>query len=255
MEARLQLARVQRPQPPVGHRQFHPVRKANPFAHHRGQNQRHPVRQQALRRHRLNEVSSDQAVPAEGLSLERQLALRANLAGHRFSHSVRRRHHLNTVSHKTGSPRPLNLDRPVVRRTHQIKVAARLSEATVAGHLRQPAPVRVSVAAAQSEDSRPATVSPARHLLVQDLAKGEAGKSEVNRESINLQPRRLQRRVRAKREAEEKEDRGLMVNPAGNQEAERLRRLSAARANNKNVERRKARGHHPRGHSNACQFS
>jgi hypothetical protein len=81
------------------------------------------------------------------------------------------------------------------------------------------------------------------------LAKGEAEKSKVNRESINLQPRRPPRRVRAKREAEEKRDKGPMVNLAGNQEAERLLQLNAARGNNKNVERRKARGHHPQGHN------
>jgi hypothetical protein len=73
----------------------------------------------------------------------------------------------------------------VVPRTRQSKGAVKLSELSVARPRRQPGPVRVSVAAAQSENSHPA-VNLACHLTVQALANREPEKSVGNLALINL---------------------------------------------------------------------
>jgi hypothetical protein len=112
-------------------------------------------------------------------------------------------------------------------------------------------PVRVSVAAEQSEDNHPATANLARHLVVQVLARREAEKSVGNLAPINLQPRRLPVQVRAKREADEREGKAPMVNLPGSQKAERQLRLSKGRGN-RSAERKRARGLHRRGHNNSC---
>jgi hypothetical protein len=194
-------------------------------------------------------------VPAGGdPSLERQLALRAVLAERRCSHFVHRRHHLNRVSHKTDSARPLRLARPLVRQTHQSKVAVRPSELAARAHHRRLARARVRVAALLSEGSRRVTASLASHLLAQGLAKGEAEKSVANLESTNLQPRRPRRRVRVKREAEVKGDKGRSVNLAASQQVVHLPPANAAK-DSRSAERKKARGPHRQSHNKICQFS
>lgn len=121
-------------------------------------------------------------------------------------------------------------------------------ELSAAGRHRRRDPVRVSVAAAQSEDSRQAMVSPACRPLVQVPEKDEPEESEVNRESIDPQPRRPPVQVPAKREEEGREGRAPMVNLVGSQEALRLRLLRAAKAN-RSGERKKERGLHRQGHN------
>jgi hypothetical protein len=106
----------------------------------------------------------------------------------------------------------------------------------------------VSVAAAQNKDNR-ATVNLARQLAAQAPARREAEKSVGNLAPINLQPRRLPVRVRAKREADERDGRGPMVNLPASQKAERKLRLSKGRGN-RSAERKRARGLHRRGHNN-----
>jgi hypothetical protein len=86
-------------------------------------------------------------------------------------------------------------------------------------------PVRLSVAARQNEDSL------------------------VNPPFANLQHRRQRRRVRAKREADNKEVRVRTVNPAGRAQAERHPRPSMGR-DNRSVERKKARGPRYQGRNN-----
>jgi hypothetical protein len=143
--------------------------------------------------------------------------------------------------------------RPAVLRTFQSRVGLKRWKLSVAGHHRQAAgPVRVSVAAAQSEDN-PATASLPRHLRVRVLAKREGQKSEANRESIDLQPRRLAGQVRAKREAEESEGKVPMVNLVGSQEAARHLLLSKGRGReSRSAERKRERGLHRQGHNNSC---
>ena len=137
--------------------------------------------------------------------------------------------------------RPQDRGRLVVQQPLRSKVAVKLWELSEAG--RPPVPVRVSAVAVQSEASRLATASP--HLLVRYRAKDEAQKSEVNLESIDLQRRRLRllAEVQAKREVEESEDKAPMVNPVGSPEVAPLLVLSAAR-DNRNAERKKAKGLH-----------
>ena len=130
-------------------------------------------------------------------------------------------------------------------RTLQSKGAVELSELSVAGqHHHPPVPVHVSVAAAQSKDNRASV-----NLAVQAPAGRGAEKSLGN--LPNLQPRRLPVQVRAKREAEEREGKGPMVNLPASQEAERQLRLSKARGN---PQGKKARGLHRRGHKNLGAF-
>jgi len=200
----------------------------------------------------LNEANNGQEDPGADLSPERQRALQVRLSGHRCHPSVRRRHRLNRASPKAGSARPPNLDGPVVPQALQSKVAGKLSELSVVAPHRQPVPVpaRVSVAALQGKDNR-ATVSLARHLAVQAPARREAEKSVGNLALINLQPRRPPRRVRAKREADEREGKGPMVNLPASQEAERQLRLSKGRGN---PQRKKERGLRRRGHNNLLIF-
>ena len=152
------------------------------------------------------------------------------------------RHRLNTVSRKADSARPPKLDRPVVPRTLQGKVAVKLSDLNAA-HRRQPAQVRMSVAAAQSADSK-ATANLARRLRVRVRVSREAEKSEANRESINLKPHRLPVQVQAKREVP-------MVNLAASQEVERLLQLSTGKGS-RSAERKRARG--PRRHEDHNNF-
>jgi hypothetical protein len=122
------------------------------------------------------------------------------------------------ASRKAGSARPQNLGSLVAPQTLHSKGAVKLSELSVAGHRRQRVvPVRVSVAAEQSEDNHPATASLARHLVVQVLARREAEKSVGN--LPNLQPRRLPVRVRAKREADHREGKAPLVNLPASQKA------------------------------------
>ena len=156
------------------------------------------------------------------------------------------------ASRKAGSARPQNLGSPVAPQTLHSKGAVKLSELSVAGHRRhRVVPVRVSVAAEQSEDNHPATVNLARRLVVQVLARREAEKSVGNLAPINLQPRRPAVQVRAKREAHEKEGKAPMVNLLASQKAERQLRLSKGRGN-RSAERKRARGLHRRGYNNFC---
>jgi hypothetical protein len=166
----------------------------------------------------------------------------------------------------------------VVPQALQSKGAVKLSELSVVALHRQPVPVRVSVAAAQSKGNRD-TVSLARHLGVQAparreaeksvdnlapinlqprrlpvrvRAKREAERSEANRELINLPPHRLPAQARARREAEESVDKRPMVNRPGSQEPERQLRLSKGRGN---PQRKKERGLRRRGHNNLLIFA
>ena len=92
------------------------------------------------------------------------------------------------------------------RRTLQSKVAVKPSELSGVGRHRRPASVRVSVAAAQGEASHLATASLARHLLVQVLAKHQAGKDVDNLAFRDLQPHRQRAQGRTKHEVEGKEE-------------------------------------------------
>ena len=114
-------------------------------------------------------------------------------------------------------------------------------------------PVRVSVAAAQSEDNR-ATANLARHqVVVQVPARREAEKSVGSLAPISLQPRRLsvQVQLRAKRVVDERESKALMVNLAVSQEAERHLRLSKG---NRSVERKRSRVLRRQGNNNLVSF-
>jgi hypothetical protein len=205
--------------------------------------------QAAHRLHHLNQANA-QEDQADDLSPGQPPALQGHLSGHQCNLSVRRRHHVNKVSSKEeGSAQPLNLDRPVVRQALWTKGAVKLSELSVAGHHHHPpVPVRVSVAAAQSKDNR-ATVDLARHLAVQAPARRGAEKSLGN--LPNLQPGRLLVRVLAKREADEREAKGPMVNLPASQKAERQLQLSKGRGNPR---RKKAKELHRRGPKNLAAF-
>jgi hypothetical protein len=95
----------------------------------------------------------------------------------------------------------------------------------VAGRRRQPAPVRVSVAAAQNEDNR-GTPNLARQLVA---------------------------RVRARREADDREGQAPMVNPPGSRKTKRRLRRSKVKGN-RSEERKKARGLHRQSHNNFTHF-
>jgi hypothetical protein len=180
----------------------------------------------------LNAPNNGQEDLPDDLSPARQRALQARLSGHRGNLSARRRHRLNRASRKgAGLPQPRNPDRLVVRPTRQSKGAVKLSELSVAGHQHQPVPVPVNVAVAQNEKSRPASDNLVRHPVVQGLARREAEKSADNLAPINRQPRHLEVRVRAKREAEQSEGKAPMVNLAGSQKPDGQPRLRKGRGN------------------------
>jgi hypothetical protein len=126
-------------------------------------------------------------------------------------------------------------------RARQSKVAVERPRFSAAERL-QPAWVRVSVAAAQSEDSL-ATANLARRLQVLVPVKDKAEKNAGNPESIDLRPHRLPVQVRAKREVEKREGKVPMVNLPASQEVERLLQLSAGKGN-RSAERKRARGPH-----------
>jgi hypothetical protein len=244
-----QLARVQRLRPQEGRRRFRLALEVNRAVVLAPPQHQLEGQQAGHRLHHLNQANA-QEDQADDLSPEQPPALQAHLSEHQCNLSVRRRHRLNKVSNKeAGSAQPPKLDRPVAPRTLQSKGAVKLSELSVAKHRRQPAPVRVSVAAAQNKDNQ-ATVNLARHLAVQVPARREAEKSAGNLAPINLQPRRLPVQLRAKREAHQREGKAPMVNRPASQEAERQLRLSKGRGN-RNTERKKARGLHRRGHNQA----
>jgi hypothetical protein len=97
----------------------------------------------------------------------------------------------------------------------------------VAGHRHQRVvPVRMSVAAEQSEDNHPATANLARHLVVQVLAK---------------------------READQREDKAPTVNLPSSQKAKRQLRLRKGRGN-QSAERKRARGLHRQGLNYLANF-
>jgi hypothetical protein len=139
-------------------------------------------------------------------------------------------------------------------RARQSKAGVERPRSSAAEHHLQPAKVRVSVAAEQSEDNHPATANLALHLVVQVLARREAEKSVGNLAPINLQPRRLPVRVRAKREADQREGKAPMVNLPASQKAERQLRLSKGRGN-RSEERKKAKELHRRGHNKSLRIS
>ena len=129
-------------------------------------------------------------------------------------------------------------------RTLQSKAVVKRPRFSAAEHRLQLAQVRMSVAAAQSADSK-ATANLARRLRVRVRVSREAEKSEANRESINLKPHRLPVQVQAKREVP-------MVNLAASQEVERLLQLSTGKGS-RSAERKRARG--PRRHEDHNNFS
>ena len=132
-------------------------------------------------------------------------------------------------------------------RACQSKAVVEHRRSSAAEHRLQPAKGRVSVAAAQSEDSL-ATASLARRLRVLVPVKD-------NPESIDLRPHHLLVQVQAKREVEEREGKVPMVNLAASQEADRLRlfQLSADKGS-PNAERKRARGLHRRDHNYLANF-
>jgi hypothetical protein len=135
-------------------------------------------------------------------------------------------------------------------RTCQSKaVVERLRSSAAEQHLRL-ARVRVSVAAAPSEDSL-VTANLPRRLQVWVQVNREAQKNADNPESIDLQPHRPQVQVRAKREVEEREGKVRMVNLAASREAQRLLQLSAGKRR-RSAERKRARG--PRRHEDRNNF-
>jgi hypothetical protein len=258
-----QLARVQRLPRQLGHRQFHPVQKANRVVclpeqkerllaqerRYQKQNRHQQDHRDVFCLHQLSGANADRANLGVDLDPEQQPARRECREKARRQLSELRRHHLNMASRKAGSVRPQNLGSLVAPQTLHSKGAVKLSELSVAGHRRQRVvPVRVSVAAEQSEDNHPATANLARPPVVQGLARREAEKSVGNQAPINLQPRRLPVRVRAKREADHREGKAPMVNLPASQKAERQLRLSKGRGN---PQRKKARGLHRRGHNQA----
>ena len=259
-----QLARAQRLRPQEGRRQFHPVQKANRVVclpeqkerllaqerRYQKQNRHQQDHRDVFRLHHLSGAKADRANPGVDLDPEQQPVRRECREKARRRLSEVRRRHLNMASRKAGSARPQNLGSPVAQQTLHSKGAVKLSEPSVAGHRRhRVVPVRVSVAAEQSEDNHPATANLARHLAVQAPARREAEKSVGN--LPNLQPRRLPVRVRAKREADHREGKGPLVNLPASQKAERQLRLSKGRGN-RSAERKKARGLPRRGHNNSC---
>jgi hypothetical protein len=256
-----QLARVQRLPRQLGHRQFHPVQKANRVVclpeqkerllaqerRYQKQNRHQQDHRDVFCLHQLSGANADRANLGVDLDPEQQPARRECREKARRQLSELRRHHLNMASRKAGSVRPQNLGSLVAPQTLHSKGAVKLSELSVAGHRRQRVvPVRVSVAAEQSEDNHQATANLVRHLVVQVLARREAEKSVGN--PINLQPRRLPVRVRAKREADERKRKAPLVNLPVSQKAERQVRPSKGRGN-RSAERKKARGLHRRGHN------
>jgi hypothetical protein len=162
-----------------------------------------------------------QGYPVNDLSSpQRQLARDANLEERPWNLSVHRRHHPHRVGRQAALARfHKNF---ALARTLLSKVAVKLSNPSGAHHRHQQQlqllqQVRGSLAADQSEDSLP------------------------NLAFVNLQPRRQPQRVRAKREADNKEVRVHMVNLADSVQAERRLRPSVGR-DNRSVERKKARG-------------
>jgi len=207
-----------------------------------------------FRLHHLSGAKADRANPGVDLDPEQQPVRRECREKARRRVSEVRRRHLNMASRKAGSARPQNLGSPVAPQTLHSKGAVKLSELSVAGHRRhRVVPVRVSVAAEQSEDNHPATVNLARRLVVQVLARREAEKSVGNLAPINLQPRRPAVQVRAKREADQREGKAPMVNLSASQEAQRQLRPSKGRRN-RSAERKKAKGLHRRGHNYLVNF-
>ena len=218
------------------------------------QNRHQQDHRDVFRLHHLSGAKADRANPGVDLDPEQQPVRRECREKARRRVSEVRRRHLNMASRKAGSARPQNLGSPVAPQTLHSKGAIKLSELSVAGHRRhRVVPVRVSVAAEQSEDNHPATVNLARHLVVQVLARCEAEKSVGNLAPINLQPRRLPVPVRAKREADQGEGKGPMVNLPASQKAERQLRLSKGRGN-RSAERKRAKGLHRRGHNYLVNF-
>jgi hypothetical protein len=206
-----------------------------------------------FRLHHLSGAKAERANPGVDLDLEQQPVRRECREKARRRLSELRRRHLNMASRKAGSARPQNLGSLVAPQTLHRKGALKLSELGVAGHRRhRVVPVRVSVAPEQSEDNHPATANLAHHLVVQVLSRREAEKSLGN--LPNLQPSRRPVPVRAKREADEREGKGPMVNLPASQKAERQLQLSKGRGS-RSAERKRARGLHRRGRSylvNSC---
>jgi hypothetical protein len=128
--------------------------------------------------------------------------------------------------------------------TYQSKAVAERPRPSAAEH-RQPARVRLNVAAAQSADSL------VLRLRVWVPVNREAQKNSDNPESINLRPHRLPVQVQAKREVEEREGKVPMVNLAASQEAERLLQLSGDKGS-RSAERKRARGLHRHEDHNNC---
>jgi hypothetical protein len=121
----------------------------------------------------------------------------------------------------------------------QNKAVVGRPRSSAAEHHLQPAKVRVSVAAAQSEDSQ------ARRLRVPLPVEDKAEKNADSPESVDLRRHRLPVQVRAKHAADEREGRVRMVNLPVNQEPERLLPLSAGKRS-RSTERKKERGPHRR---------
>jgi hypothetical protein len=258
------LARVERVPRRLGRHQFHPVQKANRVVclpeqkerllaqerRYRKQNRHQRDHRDVFRLHHLSGPKADWANPGVDLDPDQQPVRRECREKARRRLSELRRRHLNMGGRKAGSARPQNLGSLVAPQTLHSKGAVKLSELSVAGHRRQRVvPVRFSVAAEQSDHPAPANL--ARHPVVQVLARREAQKSVGN--LPNLQPRRLPVRVRAKREADQGEGKGPMVNLPASQKAERQLRLSKGRGN-RSAERKKAKGLHRRGPNNSFNF-
>ena len=214
------------------------------------QNRHQQDHRDVFRLHHLSGAKAERANPGVDLDPEQQPVRRECREKARRRLSELRRRHLNMASHKADSARPQNLGSLVAPQTLHSKGAVKQSELGVAGHRRHRViPVRVSVAAEHSEDNHPATANLAPHLVVQVLARCEAQKSVGN--LPNLQPRRLPVRVRAKREADQREGKAPMVNLPGSPEPERQLRLSKGRGN---PQRKKERGLHRRGHNYLVNF-
>jgi hypothetical protein len=212
------------------------------------QNRHQQDHRDVFRLHHLSGPKADRANPGVDLDPEQQPIRRECRDKARRRLSELRRRHLNMASRKAGPARPQNLGSLVAPQTLHSKGAVKLSELSVAGHRRQRVvPVRASVAAEQSDHPAPANL--ARHLVVQVLARREAEKSVGN--LANLQPGRRPVPVLAKREADQGEGKGPMVNLLASQKAERQLRLSKGRGN---PQRKKARGLHRRGPNYLVNF-
>jgi hypothetical protein len=112
--------------------------------------------------------------------------------------------------------------------------------------------VHRNVAVDNSEDNL-GTANPARHLLVQGLAKRQAGKSVDNLVFIDLQPHRPPVQVPVRCKVEERGDKAPTVNQVGSLEAERQLLLSKGRGRgSRSAERKRERALHRQGHSNSC---